>query len=91
KSYGGTNLTSYQWDFDGDGSWDKVFDSSSEIENMKNSPETQLVYEYDSNVYQQTVLRTTDSDGYSCEYSQSIVPEDFKYEDSPVENLNLNP
>ncbi|HNZ84035.1 MAG TPA: hypothetical protein PKL98_02065, partial [Candidatus Pacearchaeota archaeon] len=91
KSYGDSTITKYQWDFDGDGSWDKVFDTQEEISKMKNESETQLLYQYDSNVYKETILKITDSDGYSCEYSQSIVPEDFKYEDSPVENLNLNP
>ncbi len=91
KSYGDSTITKYQWDFDGDGSWDKVFDTQEEISKMKNESETQLLYQYDSNVYKETILKITDSDGYSCEYLQSVTPEDFKYEDSPVENLNFSP
>lgn len=81
-----SNIKKYEWDFDGDGNWDKVFDSAEEIQSMRDHPETQLLYVYDPDNYTETVLRVTDEDSYSCEYIKNVIPEDFKYEDySPVD------
>jgi hypothetical protein len=83
-----SDIKKYEWDFNGDGKWDKVFDTSEKIQTMKDHPETQMLYTYDPDSYTETILRVTDSDDYTCEYRENVIPEDFKYEDYSPVNLN---
>jgi len=69
----GGEIIKYEWDFDGDGKWDEVFETGSSL--WQGNADTRFVYD-EVGLYR-AVLKVTDSEGFvgrSMKYITAISP-----------------
>jgi len=70
---GDSEISKYEWDFDGDGIWDEIFEETSQ--NQKGNADTRYVYD-EVGLYK-AVLKVTDKEGLSDRASKFITVTDF--------------